>query len=100
MRNVIRHLEPGTLATIILTLVLFIVALFLKGLTHDMLLEAAVFLVSVKLMLLSYHTSVSTDSIQNKLDQIQHALHALNPERNAAPKATAPEPHAAETSDS
>lgn len=100
MRNVIRHLEPGTLATIILTLVLFVVALFLKGLTHDMLLEAAVFLVSVKLMLLSYHTSVSTNLIQSKLDQIQQAVRALNHERNSAPQAAVTEPHAAETSDS
>jgi len=65
-----QHLDAGTIAVIILTLALFILSVFLKGITHDLLLEGGVFLVSVKLILLSYHNSVSTQAIQSKLDQI------------------------------
>jgi hypothetical protein len=43
---------------IALTLILFVVALLIKGFTHDLLLEADVFLVSVKLILMSHKNSV------------------------------------------
>ena len=66
----------GTLATIILTLVLFIAALFVKGLTHDLLLEAGVFLVSVKLVLMSYKSGVATDAIRSELTAIRSTLQA------------------------
>jgi hypothetical protein len=66
----------GTLATIILTLVLFIAALFVKGLTHDLLLEAGVFLVSVKLVLMSYKSGVAADAIRSELTAIRSTLQA------------------------
>jgi hypothetical protein len=59
---------------IILSLVLFIVALFLKGLTHDILLEAGVFLVSLKLILMMRHQSEIAELMEGKLDQIQKTL--------------------------
>lgn len=65
-----KYLGPGTLLVISTTLGLFIAALFAKGLTHDLLLEAAVFLVSVKLIILSYRNSKGVEAIQDKLDQI------------------------------
>ena len=37
--------------------------LFLKGFTHDLLLEAGVFLVSVKLILMSYRSSLASVKI-------------------------------------
>ena len=46
--------DPGSLVVIAITLVLFAWALFEKGLTHDLLLEAGVFMVSVKLIIMSY----------------------------------------------
>jgi hypothetical protein len=46
-----RYIDRGSLAVMAITLVLFIAALFTKGLTHDLFLEAGVFLVSVKLIL-------------------------------------------------
>jgi len=55
---------------ILITLVLFVVALFVKGLTHDLLLEAGVFLVSVKLILMAYNNGVTTNALQRKLDEI------------------------------
>ena len=73
------HFDPWSLVVIILTLVLFLIALFAKGLTHDLLLEAGVFLVSVKLILLGYKNSASNGSIQQRLDEIYSALQNPGP---------------------
>jgi hypothetical protein len=71
MLNLIKkYLGPGTTLIILTTLGLFIAALFVKGFTHDLLLEAAVFLVSVKLIILSYRNSKGVEAIQDKLDII------------------------------
>ena len=56
------HLDRSTQLTLAITLALFVVV-FEKGFTHDLLLEAAVFLVSVKLVLLSYKASVNNDAV-------------------------------------
>jgi hypothetical protein len=65
-----KYLGPGTIIVISITLGLFIAALFVKGFTRDLLLEAAVFLVSVKLIILSYRNSKGVEAIQEKLDII------------------------------
>lgn len=57
-------------AVIVLTFVLFVTALFTKGWTHDLLLEAGVFLVSVKLIIMSFKNTVAVEAIENKLDHI------------------------------
>lgn len=57
-------------AVIVLTFVLFVTALFTKGWTHDLLLEAGVFLVSVKLIIMSFKNTVAVEAIENKLDLI------------------------------
>jgi predicted tellurium resistance membrane protein TerC len=74
VRTMLKHHDPWSVVVIILTLVLFIVALFIKGLTHDILLEAGVFLVSVKLILLARRQSEVAESVQEKLDRIQQTL--------------------------
>ncbi len=48
------HFDTGSIVVIVTTFILFAMALFSKGLGHDLLLEAAVFLVSVKLILMAY----------------------------------------------
>lgn len=78
-----KHFDAKTLLVIAITLVLFVVALFTKGFTHDLLLETGVFLVSVKLILMGYKNSVSNDSIQQQLDEIHSALQQLR--RSHAP---------------
>lgn len=71
MLNLIKkYLGPGTALVILTTLALFISALFVKGFTHDLLLEAAVFLVSVKLIILTYRNTKGVEAIQCKLDKI------------------------------
>lgn len=70
MLRQIKNIGLGSMAVILITFVLFTVALFLKGFTHDLLLEAAIFLVSVKLIILSYRTNESVVAIQEKLNLI------------------------------
>ena len=70
MRNIHRK-DPWTLVVMIVTLLLFIGSLITKGLTHDFLLEAGVFLVSVKLMIMAYKNRVTADGIQNQLQEIK-----------------------------
>jgi hypothetical protein len=50
--------------------VLFLAALFAKGLTHDLFLEAGVFLVSVKIIVMAYRNSVALSNLNEKLDLI------------------------------
>jgi hypothetical protein len=71
------HLDGATWLTIFVTLLLFITALFLKGLTHDMLLEAAVFLVSVKLVIMSYKASINARDLRMRLDSLGAALERM-----------------------
>lgn len=68
-------LDNTSLFVILLTFILFVLALFTKGLTHDILLEAGVFLVSVKLIVMAYRDSQVTDSLHKKLDAIMRAIH-------------------------
>ena len=59
---------------IITTAVLFILALFMKGLTKELLLEAGVLLVSIKLILMNHKSSSLNERILKKLDQINRQL--------------------------
>jgi len=79
----LRHLDPWSLTIILLTFVLFAVALFNKGITHEVLLEAGVFLVSVKLILLTHKNSVLGETLSQRLDRIQESLSRIeDPSRN------------------
>lgn len=69
-----KHFDTWSVAVIVLTLVLFALALVEKGFAHDLLLEAGVFLVSAKLVLMSYKQSVSTTSLQRRVDEILEVL--------------------------
>ena len=74
MLNIRRHFDVASLTVVFITLVLFVAALFVGGFTHDLMLEAAVFLVSAKLILMTYRSSVSAKSMHAKLDDIYRAL--------------------------
>jgi hypothetical protein len=65
-----KHFDGWSLLVILVTLILFVTALFAKGLTHDLLLEAGVFLVSVKLILMTYRNGVHTETVETKLIEI------------------------------
>ena len=68
--------DSGSIIVIVVTLILFAAALFVKGMTHDMLLEAAVFLVSVKLILNGYKNTVAFNALTVKLNEIHDLVHA------------------------
>ena len=68
------HLDSWSLIVIVMTFILFILALFIKGLTHDLLLEAGVFLVSVKLIIMAYKNSVTSKQLLNELEAIKKNL--------------------------
>lgn len=85
-----KYLGPGTMLVLVITLALFILALFVKGVTHDLLLEAAVFLVSVKLIVMTYRNSKGVEAIQAKLDKIlteeEHLEKVLTELKNRPPE--------------
>ena len=70
----IRHLDLGSIIIILVTLVLFVFALFVKGFTQDLLLEAGVFLVSVKLIVMAYRTSRRANEIIREIREIKDAI--------------------------
>ncbi|MGH9805653.1 MAG: hypothetical protein ACRD9W_00040 [Terriglobia bacterium] len=79
MNTVTKHIDSWSWVVIAVTLVLFALALFLKGLSHDLLLEAGVFLVSVKLILMAYKNGITTEALKSRLDEIHAALERLKP---------------------
>lgn len=70
MLSLWKNLGLGSLVVVAITLILFVIALFVKGFTHDLLLEAAVFLVSVKLIIMTYRNNQGVESIEKKLDLV------------------------------
>jgi hypothetical protein len=71
------HFDPSSMVVIGLTLALFLAALFMKGFTQEVLLETAVFLVSVKLILMSHKNTVSAKRMDEHLTQIQNLLEQM-----------------------
>ncbi len=69
-----KHFDISSIIVIVITFVLFTMALFFTGFTHDLLLEAGVFLVSVKLIIMAYKASVSSINIQRDLEEIKDLL--------------------------
>ena len=69
-----KHFDVASLTVIFVTFILFIVALFTKGFTHDLLLEVGIFLISVKLIMMAYKSSVGVKSIENELKEIKGLL--------------------------
>ena len=65
-----QHLDKASGITVFVTLVLFVIALFTKGFTHDLLLEAGVFLVSVKLIIAGYKNEQANRQLLERIDRI------------------------------
>jgi hypothetical protein len=72
--KMVKNLDTGSLIVILVTFVLFALALFTKGFTHDLLLETGVFLVSVKLIIMAYRTNVNNQVIAKELSEIKATL--------------------------
>ncbi len=69
-----KHFDMGSIIVIAATFVLFAMALFFTGFTHDLLLEAGVLLVSVKLIMMAYKASLSSKNIKRELEEIKDLL--------------------------
>ncbi len=73
----------STIAIILITLVLFIAAVFTKGFTHDIFLEAAVFLVSVKVIFLTFRNNVIARDMQKQLSDIHNTLQCIKTDKSS-----------------
>ena len=80
-----KHFDFWSVVVIALTLLLFVMALLIKGLTHDLLLEAGVFLVSVKLILMGHKNSVLAIETEKRLDQIYDLLRRQDGPQSSGP---------------
>ncbi len=78
MANIRHYFDAGSLLVIFITFALFLAALYFTGFTHDLLLEAGVFLVSVKLILMSYRNAVASDKLHNELVEIRSLMQEMN----------------------
>jgi hypothetical protein len=87
MRN---HLDRGSLTVAVITFLLFVAALFTKGLTHDLFLEAGIFLVSVKIIMMAYQNNVAIQRLDEKLEMILAEI-ASNAEHDAKSRDSSPE---------
>ena len=69
-----KYFDIGSIIVIIVTVLLFTVALFVKGFTHGLLLEAGVLLVSIKLIMMAYKNSVNYKDVKRELNEIKQLL--------------------------
>lgn len=73
-----KYFDFGSISVITITFLLFTVALFTQGITHDLLLEAGVLLVSIKLIIMAYRTTVYYENILRELKSIKESLNKNN----------------------
>jgi hypothetical protein len=66
-----KYIDLNSLTIIFITFFLFFIALFVKGFTHDILLEAGVLLVSIKLIMMAYKHRVYIDELKEDLQDIK-----------------------------
>lgn len=69
-----KHIDLWSTIVVVVTFVLFILALFFKGISHDILLEAGVLLVSIKIIMMSSKITNSTNLLEKKIDDIHNKL--------------------------
>ena len=69
-----KHLDLSNTIVIAFTFILFVIALFSTGFTKDLLLEAGVLLISVKIIILGASNRISNMEIIKKLDEISEKL--------------------------
>lgn len=66
--------DPWSIVIIVLTVALFILALFVKGFTKGLLVECGVLMVSIKLILMAKKTAAIEENLQSRLDRIEKLL--------------------------
>jgi hypothetical protein len=71
-----KRFDTRSAIVVILTIVLFAAALFVKGFTHDLFVEAGVLLVSIKLILMAQRNARSEENLERQLLRIEELLRA------------------------
>ncbi len=69
-----KYFDNWTILIIIITVILFMVALFAKGFTSQLLLESGVLLVSIKIIMMSYKNIQNHEELKKDLDEIKKLL--------------------------
>jgi hypothetical protein len=69
-----KHLSTTDFTIILVTIILFVVALFVKGFSKELLLEIGILLVSIKLILMNHKNAVANQRILEELNQVQKQL--------------------------
>ena len=72
----------GNIIVITLTFLVFVIALFLKGLSHDILLEIGVLLVSTKLIMMNRKAEIANQELLNKINEIKKVVDELKSSNN------------------
>jgi hypothetical protein len=88
------YLDRTSWVVVVITLVLFVTAVFVKGFGHDLLLEAGVFLVSVKLILMSYKHSITNEQLSARLQELSVTLARMDARLGAGIAPDDPTPEA------
>ncbi len=76
-----KYFDAGTIIVIVITVLLFTIALFVKGFTNALLLEAGVLLVSIKLIMLAYRNNINYRDLKKELNEIRQLLEEKNQNR-------------------
>jgi type III secretory pathway component EscV len=80
----LKSYDPWSAIVIVLTGALFLAALFVKGFTHSLFLEAGVLLVSIKLILMAQKNAKTEESLERHLIRIEELLLARTDSGNPA----------------
>ena len=78
LKKLQEYVDTSSWIVALATIILFALALFLKGFTRDLLLEAAVFLVSAKIILMSHRNGMDVKRLEQKLDKLSAQLMQQN----------------------
>lgn len=66
--------DPGVIVLIIITVILHVVAIFVKGFTFELMPEAGVSILSIKLIKMSYRNCLNYIYINNELNESNQLL--------------------------
>jgi len=72
--NIFKSSDPWASIVILLTVGLFGLSLIVKGITHELFLEAGVFLVSMKLILMAGKNAATEKRLERHLKHIERLL--------------------------
>ena len=73
--------DPWSIIVIVVTIALFVLALFVNGFTKGLLVECGVLMVSIKLILMAKKTAEIEENLVRRLDRIEKLLEGNREEK-------------------